>query len=103
MTHKSYLCVCVFSENSQEATEDHEEQVDKQNNNAYVAHELASQQVEEPMEQEDDQPMEQEDDQPIADDDSMADQADEPESDDEDNALEQQDDDDQLSAQGKIL
>ena len=95
MTHKSYLRVCVSSENSQEATEYHEEQGDKQNDNAYVAHKLASQQVEEPIEQEDDHP--------IADDDSMADQADEPDSDDEDNALEQQDDDDdnQLSAQGK--
>ena len=70
---------------------------DSQEDGVRLAHELTSQQDEEPM-----QPMEQEDDHPIADDDSMADQADEPDSDDEDNALEQQDDnDDQLSAQGK--
>ena len=84
----------------QEATEDHKEQEDKQNDNAYLAHELTSQQDEEPN-------VQQEDDLSIAGDDSMADQADEPDSDDdEDNALEQKDhdeDDDQLSAQGKTI
>ena len=98
MTYKSYLRVSVFSENSQEAT-DHEEQGNNQNDNAYLAHELASQQNEEPMQQEDDLP--------IADDDNMpADQADEPDSDaqneeNEDNDLKQQDHDDDPSDQGK--
>ena len=78
-----------FSESSQDATEYHDEQGDKQDDNDYLAHELANQQDEKPED----------------DDDSMADQADEPDSDDEDNALEQQDhdDDDQLSAQGKTI
>ena len=91
-----YKCSIFFSEISQGATEGRDEQGYKQNeeNDAYLAHELANQQDEEPMEQEDDLPS-------AADDDSMADQA-EQGYDDEDNALEQHDSGDQLgTAQGK--
>ena len=83
------MSMCISSETSQDETKDYD---DKQNG-VRLAHQLASQQDEEPIQQEDDLPN-----------DSMADQADEPDFDDEDNALEQQgddDDDDQLSAQGK--
>ena len=54
-----------FTKSSLNATEYHDEQEGKQNNNAYLDHKLASQQDEEPMQQEDDLS--------IADDDSMAD------------------------------
>ena len=54
-----------FTKCSLNATEYHDKQEGKQNNNAYLDHKLASQQDEEPMQQEDDLS--------IADDDSMAD------------------------------
>ena len=90
-----YKCFDFSPEISQGETEGPNEQRNKQNeeNDAYLAQELASQQDEEPMEQEDDLPM--------ADDDNMADQADEPDSGkNEGNALEQQDHDD-ADTQGK--
>ena len=87
-------CSILFSEISQDAAaEVHDEQGYKQNdeNDAYLAHELANQQDEEPMQQDEDL---------AADDDSMADQADESDPDTKDNALEQQDHDD-ANVQGK--
>ena len=95
-TSYTFITVLInfFSEISQGATEGGDEQKNEEND-AYLAHELANQQDEEPMEQEDDLPI-------AADDDSMADQADEPDSDkNEENALEQQDHDDDASMQGK--
>ena len=92
-TSYTFINVLFFLEISQGAIEGRDdEQGYKQNeeNDAYLAHELANQQ--------DDELMEQEDDPPIADDDGMADQ---PDSDDEDNALEQKDHDDNASMQGK--